>query len=238
MWKGNLLSSGMNAKTVKGDKAGEYLTAIMYLAPADMVEGINVCPMAEIAGCKAGCLFSAGRGAFNNVQKARIRKTILWRDNPAEFLMMLHDDVDKFKRYCAKKGMKAAVRPNGTSDEMWERITPTLFSDNPDVQFYDYTKIYKRAYKKLPENYHLTLSYSGANQGYAEAVRLAHIQTGVNMAVVYRTKTLVEQQLNTINGDETDLRFLDPKGVIVGLYAKGKAKHDKSGFVVDQSIGA
>ncbi len=33
-------------------------------------------------------------------------------------------------------------------------------------------------------------------------------------------------------GDKTDLRFTDPKGVIVGLYAKGKAKQDASGFVV------
>jgi hypothetical protein len=35
-----------------------------------------------------------------------------------------------------------------------------------------------------------------------------------------------------INGDENDLRFLDPKGVVVGLTAKGKAKSDTSGFVV------
>jgi len=33
------------------------------------------------------------------------------------------------------------------------------------------------------------------------------------------------------NGDDSDLRFLDPKGVVVGLYAKGKAKKDTSGFV-------
>ena len=31
--------------------------------------------------------------------------------------------------------------------------------------------------------------------------------------------------------NESDLRFLDPKGHIVGLYAKGKAKKDTSGFV-------
>ena len=35
-----------------------------------------------------------------------------------------------------------------------------------------------------------------------------------------------------INGDENDLRFLDPKGVVVGLKAKGKAKTDTTGFVV------
>ena len=236
MWKGNLLSSGMNAKTVKGDKAGEYLTAIMYLAPADMVEGVNLCSMAVIAGCKAGCLFSAGRGAFNNVQKARIRKTIQWRDHRTEFIRVLMDDITKFKKHCDKHGKKAAVRLNGTSDIMWEVLAPELFEAHHDVQFYDYTKIYKRAYAKMPENYHLTLSYSAANRGYAEAVALAHAKTGVNMAVVYRTKALVDQGVNHINGDETDLRFLDPKGVIVALYAKGKAKKDTSGFVIDSSI--
>jgi hypothetical protein len=33
------------------------------------------------------------------------------------------------------------------------------------------------------------------------------------------------------NGEDSDLRFLDPKNVVVGLYAKGKAKKDTSGFV-------
>ena len=38
-----------------------------------------------------------------------------------------------------------------------------------------------------------------------------------------------------VNGDESDLRFLDGSGVVVGLYAKGTARHDDSGFVVDTS---
>ena len=82
MPKFNLLSVGTNAKTLKSDKGGEYITGIIYLAPADLVERMNVCAMAIMAGCKNGCLFTAGRGAFNNVQQSRIRKTILLRDNP------------------------------------------------------------------------------------------------------------------------------------------------------------
>jgi hypothetical protein len=35
-----------------------------------------------------------------------------------------------------------------------------------------------------------------------------------------------------IDADETDLRFLDPKGVVAGLKAKGRAKKDYSGFVI------
>jgi hypothetical protein len=36
-----------------------------------------------------------------------------------------------------------------------------------------------------------------------------------------------------VDGDKDDLRFLDPQGVIVGLKAKGDAKHDDTGFVID-----
>jgi len=35
-----------------------------------------------------------------------------------------------------------------------------------------------------------------------------------------------------VDGDKDDLRFLDPQGVVVALYAKGRAKQDESGFVI------
>ena len=38
---------------------------------------------------------------------------------------------------------------------------------------------------------------------------------------------------HVIDGDKTDLRFLDDKGVVVGLYAKAKGLNDSSGFVVE-----
>ena len=48
-----------------------------------------------------------------------------------------------------------------------------------------------------------------------------------------KTEAMPETYLGrpVFNGDESDLRFLDPKNVIVGLYAKGKAKKDTTGFV-------
>ena len=51
---------------------------------------------------------------------------------------------------------------------------------------------------------------------------------------MFRTKGTIPisfRGLPTVDGDKNDLRFLDPKGVAVALYAKGKAKHDTSGFV-------
>lgn len=249
MFKGSLIRSGNNAKTAKGD--GEYETAIMYLAPFDLAGG-NVCPMAEQAGCVKGCLNTAGRGAYNNVQLARINKTKRYLKSRTDFLAELVDDLERFVIYCHRKGVKPAVRLNGTSDIQWEVAHPcehrgerfaSIFKAFPMVQFYDYTKIYKRVYRQLPANYSLVLSYSEANAAYADAVAKAAHETGANMAVVYRTKELRDYFVDklaqygdvcreVIDGDETDLRFLDKKGVIVGLYAKGRAKTDRSGFVL------
>jgi hypothetical protein len=226
-----LLGVGNNAKTVKGD-GSEYLTAILYLAPADTVDGINVCPMAVLAGCKAGCLYSAGRGAMNSVQVARQRKTILWRDFREVFIADLIQDITKFRAYCIKKGITPVVRLNGTSDIHWERYG--IIEQFPDVQFYDYTKDIKRVRKALPDNYHLTLSYSEASVRYSDMV-LDAMTGSNNMAVVFRDKDKIPKSFKgfqVVDGDKDDLRFLDPKGVVVALYAKGKAKQDASGFVI------
>jgi hypothetical protein len=83
---------------------------------------------------------------------------------------------------------------------------------------------------KLPSNYSLTFSRSETNESQCLDV----LARGGNVAVVFRSKTLPTHWngFPVINGDENDLRFLDPKGVVVGLTAKGKAKSDTSGFVV------
>lgn len=230
----NLLSVGNNAKTVKGD-GSEYLTAILYLAPADNLEGVNVCAMAEVAGCKAACLYTAGRGRMSSVQAGRLRKTMLWRDDRQGFINLLKQDIAKFAKYCAKRGIQPVVRLNGTSDIMWEKYID-METEFPMVQFYDYSKLYLRAYKDLPSNYHLTLSYSEANADYAEAILNAHKLTGVSVAVVFRDKNTIPTSFagsTVIDGDKDDLRFLDMPRSIVALYAKGDAKKDATGFVID-----
>ncbi len=228
-----LLGVGNNAKTVKGD-GSEYLTAILYLSPADKVEGINLCPMAVLAGCKAGCLDSAGRGQMNCVQKARMRKTVFWRDHRDLFIAQLREDLHRFVKYCQRKGIKPCVRLNGTSDIPWEKYLD-MEGEFPEVQFYDYTKTVNRADKVLPKNYHLTLSYSEASDRYKGMVIDTARQTSANMAVVFRSKDAIPSEFMgfpVVDGDKDDLRFLDPAGCVVALYAKGKAKADTSGFVV------
>lgn len=234
MWKGNLLSCGSNAKTVKGD-GSEYLTAIMYLTPWKSA-GINVCPMAEQAKCIDGCLNTAGRGQMSSVQIGRARKTQWFAMDREGFMAQLHKDIASFVKHCAKHGVTPCVRLNGTSDIRWELIPvnghKNIMVAFPDVTFYDYTKIANR--KGVPSNYHLTWSYSGANEKYADLAGMAKVN-GMNIAVVFRRKADIPAtflDLPTIDGDRDDMRFLDPKGVVVALYAKGKAKADTSGFVV------
>lgn len=229
-----LIGVGNNAKTVKGDGA-EYMTAIKYMKPFKTVfkgKVHNICAMAETAKCHEGCLVSAGRGQMSSVQRGRERKTLWYLSDRVGFMDALVNDITTFRRRQIKSGVQPCVRLNGTSDIMYEKSG--IMDQFPNVQFYDYTKVVKRAYGELPPNYHLTLSYSEADEEYAEQVLMAVADTGVNAAVVFRDRLPdTFKGFRVIDGDKDDLRFLDPKGVVVGLKAKGKAKQDKSGFVID-----
>jgi hypothetical protein len=239
MWKGNLLACGGNAKTVKGD-GSEYLTAIMYLTPWKSA-GVNLCPSAELAGCIKGCLNKAGRGQMDSVTVGRARKTAWIANDRDGFMTQLVTDLASFQRYCAKRGIQACVRLNGTSDIRWELIAvdvggmrfANVFEAFPGIQFYDYTKIANRKTDAIA-NYALTFSYSAANPAYAKQVEIAKAK-GMNIAVVFRSADIIPTDfigMPTFDGDKDDLRFLDPAGVVVALYAKGPAKRDYSGFVV------
>ena len=231
-----LLTPGIsNAKIAKGE--GEYTTYILHLAPANL-SGYNVCPAAS-EGCKKACLNSAGRGRFSSVQEARIRKTKLFFENRSEFMRLLVKDIEAAVRKAKRTGQKLAIRLNGTSDIDWENYTirhehkhgivyANVFEMFSDVQFYDYVKDFRRldACSKIP-NYHLTLSRSESND--VAVKRFA--KAGYNIAVVFEKLPESWYDIPVIDGTQHDLRFLDPKNVIVGLVAKGKAKSDGSGFV-------
>jgi len=223
-----LLSTG-NPKLLKGEKKG-YMSFVLHLAPATL-SGKETCPK-RTAGCTAACLNTAGRGGMfkkgestNAIQQARIRKTKMFFEHREEFLKQLEADIRLGIKQAEKKGMIPAFRLNGTSDLSWEKYG--IIEKFPTVQFYDYTKVNNRKVSHL-SNYHLTFSKADGNDIDA---RLA-ASNGMNVAVVFKDVPDNYMGRTVINGDETDLRFLDPKGVIVGLKAKGKAKKDTSGFVV------
>lgn len=222
-----------NAKTVKGNKKG-FKTAILYLTPANG-SGVNVCAMAMLALCDAPCLNTAGRGAMHSVQFSRLRKTLFWLQFQSEAIAMIKRDIAKFDAKCAREGFTLLVRLNGTSDIRFENYG--IIQAFPHVQFYDYTKLPNR--RNIPANYDLTYSYSGVSafQQYVEIAK----RDGNRLAVVFRNRAIVERMLANgetfeglpvVDGDDTDIRHMDPRGVVVALYAKGKAKNDNSGFVV------
>lgn len=238
----HLLSVG-NPKTLKGMQQG-YNTYILHLAPGAL-SGKNTCPKAT-AGCLAACLNTAGRGGMfkrgentNTIQQARIRKTQLFYNDRDQFMSLLVKDILLAQKQSAKLGLIPVFRLNGTSDIAWEKypvkmagiVYANIFEAFPNVQFYDYTKVLGRKVSHI-SNYSLTFSAADGN----DADVYSAIQQGMNIATVFGIKKTLPMPefyngLPVFNGDESDLRFLDPKGVVVGLYAKGKAKKDTSGFV-------
>lgn len=234
----NLLSISSDAKTSKGEKMG-FLTGILYLAPYKTISIYNTCAMAELAGCDNACLYTAGRGAYSSVQNARINKTNWFYQERESFILQLIDNIKSLIKKANKLQLIPLIRLNGTSDIKWENVSfdyQDKHYDNimqlfPDIQFYDYTKIINR--NNLPANYDLTFSYSGKPE-FVKYVNKA-IDNNMRIAVVFKDKHNLPNEfmgLSVVNGDNTDIRHLDPQGVIVALYAKGKAKQDNTGFVV------
>jgi hypothetical protein len=155
----------------------------------------------------------------NMIQKARIRKTQMYFEQREEFLATLAADIRKAIKMAEKLGLKPVFRLNGTSDLSVEKWG--IIEQFPTVQFYDYTKVLGRKIKHLP-NYHLTFSAADGNDSdVAEA-----LLQGMSVATVFD-----QIPAGVYSADEDDLRFLDPKGIVLGLKAKGRAKKDTTGFV-------
>jgi len=227
-----LLSVNSNPKIDKSNKVSEkYWSCIMHLRPVST----KICPYQDIAKCKDACLNTAGLGGvYPSIQKARQKKTDLFLNDRDEFMQQLVKDINTFIRACQRKDKRPAIRLNGTSDIQWEYIEidgyENIFAMFPDVQFYDYTKIPTRKINHIP-NYHLTWSYSEANDKYASWID----KVRNNIAVVFKNKNLPEKFKGrvVIDGDLHDMRFLDEPNSVVGLKAKGKARQDTSGFVIN-----
>lgn len=225
MTKLELLSVESDAKTIKGNKKG-YLTGVLYLAPSTEAGGRDLCPMAS-AECRLACLYGAGMaGVFPSIKRARIAKTLWYLRDPKSFMSTLRADIHRLTVLAAKRGLKPCVRLNGTSDI--PKLARDLACEFPEVQFYDYTKLLK-PWQRVTANYHLTFSFSGDNL----AACLTALAEGINVAVVFSgSLPATWHGYPVINGDESDLRFLDPVGVIVGLSTKGDAKKLTSGGFV------
>lgn len=233
-----LASPESNPKLAKNQKQG-VLSAPLHLAPFKL-SGFNTCAMAS-PGCIAACLHTAGNPLYMDAkEKARIARTQAYFRARDAFMAVVCFEIESLARKASKVAMQAGVRLNATSDIPFERVRinvngkvyANVMQAFHGVEFYDYTKQTKRALLwaagAMPSNYHLTFSKAENNDDAVAQV----LSAGGNVAIVFDKLPETYLGKTVINGDEHDFRPLDPKGVIVGLKAKGDAKGDESGFVV------
>lgn len=243
----NLLSTG-NPKTMKGEKSG-YLTGVLHLLPWKYAGLGNVCPDAT-EGCRTVCLVFAGRGQMPKIQQQRKAKNQYLREYQNGFMIDLAKDIIALEKKARREGLTPVVRLNGTSDLPWENMicnkswaNMSLMEYFPTVQFYDYTKSASRMKAflsgKFPANYSLTFSRSETNEADCQEI----LKMGGRVAVVFQdihdikdgesvTLDGWDKAWPAVSGEDNDLRFNDAGGIIA-LRAKGRARKDRSGFVVE-----
>ena len=232
-----------NTKLRKNAKKGVKSFGLS-LAPNTVAGVMNTCPWAS-RGCIQGCLNHQGMGSWaDNVATSRIGKTILLALDPEWFVEQLCAEIE---RKCSDPDTQYVIRLNVFSDIAWEKYN--VIQRFPHVEFYDYTKAPHRAGQILP-NYWVTFSRSESNDDAAVEV----LARGDNVAIAFAAENYVTNKskyqslpktwngFDVIDGDETDLRFDDDRGVVVGLRLKAhsyeqRQKSIESGFPVLVQIG-
>lgn len=229
-----------SAKIMKNQKYNQQYTYAIYLAPAN-TSGYNVCSHST-KECRLGCLATSGRQAIeifsgiDKIKNSRIKKTVLFHEHREFFMQWLIAEIKAGKAKAERDGFYFSVRLNATSDIDWqnENINGTnIFEIFPDVNFYDYTKNVNK-YIGKPENYHLTYSYTGRNWNQCKTL----LQRGFNVAMVFNAKKESELPLEykgfkVSNGDLTDYRIADAKGIIIGLKWKRIANREAEAQILN-----
>jgi hypothetical protein len=226
-----LNTNGGNTKVAKSMKS-TLGTDKVRIASLSLMPNIQLCPAQEVAGCKEACLVSAGRGKMSNVAKGRERKTEWFMSDRDGFLAQLRKEMHSFIKTCKRQGVQPVFRLNTISDIQWENLLD-LEGEFGDAFYYDYTKLAKRLFKRMPSNYKLMFSYSPKPEFWNQ-VDMA-LDTDVPISVVFRG-ALPKRFLgrDVIDGDESDIVNVQKGAVIVGLRAKGDALGKAGdGFVVD-----
>ena len=214
-----------SAKMMHSQKYSHQYTYAFYLAPSNE-SGYNVCSHST-PECRLGCLATSGHagmeimsGKRTRIKDARIKKTRMFYERPDYFINWMIAEIKRYQQKAIKDNFFFSVRLNATSDIDWQNVKisgQTIFEMFPDIQFYDYTKNADK-FKNKADNYHLTYSYTGRNWDLCEEL----LKTGVNIAMVFNVKneSLLPKSYKgykVINGDLTDYRIDDAKGIIVGL---------------------
>jgi len=227
-----LLDTSNNNTKIKKTQNATNKTEIKIRMASMSLNPTNttICPMQDIAECKAPCLNGSGMAkVFKSVKKARISKTDFYLNDKENFIIQLKRELRNFEKLCKKQNVKPYVRLNTISDIQWElKTNGSIPQSFPNINFYDYTKIAKRL-GKTPDNYELMFSYSNAPK-YQQSVRKA-LKTDVPMSVVFYGGIPSHfMGKEVVNGDASDIDNLKHKNKIVGL------KYKSVGNAVDPSI--
>lgn len=204
----------------------------LSLAPAS-TSGYNVCPQST-AACRATCVLdNVGNANYPAVKEARIRKTRLMIENPAEFHRLLRADFEKIGRLADRDGFIPLIRLDVASDLGWFRYA----RDFPEFRFYGYTKVFSRFTKPIPRN--MSLTYSWNDKSLERGVDPAVIfDAGQNIAAVVSTRykrgkrpsdplpSMIDffgHRKRPVDGDLHDWRIpeLDGRGRLIALRFKG-----------------
>jgi hypothetical protein len=205
------------------ENSHQYTYAI-YLSPAK-ISGYQVCSHST-PECRLGCLNTSGRAGIEEfsgktrISNCRAKKSRLFFEEREFFMNWLVAEIKYYQRKAIKDGFFFSVRLNGTSDIDWNNVflnNLNIFEIFPEVSFYDYTKNFNK-FENKPLNYHLTYSYTGRNIELCKTL----LSQGNNIAVVFNVKKETElpktfMDYPVVNGDLTDYRIDDAKGIIVGL---------------------
>jgi hypothetical protein len=211
-----------SAKTAKSIKLG-YATAVVYLHPhtsSGLLE-TNLCKYST-KQCREACLVHSGRMWMKAPTKARTWKTELYTQAPVLYRLLALYEANRLKYRAQAEGLKFGVRMDGTSDT-GELLHLYRVFERLGIKCWDYTKDFKRAsyleYREL-----FTYSHSGSDASERNCLEL--LDMGSTVSVVFRVgrnENLPKMHwgYRVIDGDEHDLRFLDPPRRIVGLRLKG-----------------
>jgi len=229
-----------SAKITHSREFSHQHTYAIYLSPAN-TSGYNVCSHST-KECRMGCLNTSGRAAIeifsglNSINNARIKKTRLFYEQPEFFMNWLFAEIRSKQKKAKKEGFYFSVRLNATSDIDWANVKisgQTIFEIFPEITFYDYTKNHNK-FDNIANNYHLTYSYTGRNWNKCEDL----LKRGHNVAMVFDVKNekdipAMYKGYKVINGDLTDYRVDDAKGIIVGLKWKRIANRENEKKVLN-----
>ena len=272
-----LTTNGKLLKTETGVEGGVPIelpdgrnieSAGLAISPAFKVGKFSTCPNSascaqECLGKTSGGYFAYGGGADLEAMKGTrlrsFRMTQAMFREPEAFAIKINNEILSLKTAAAKNGNALAIRLNVLSD-IDPKVYKSIIEANPDVLFYDYTKM---KYRPVAPNHHYTYSSTGLSQkagqnGLTVDVDNPHsnwmqmrqwLDEGQNVAMAFSSKKgLPESVLDeatgkiyrVVDGDAYDFRPMDAQpagfdGVIIGL--KNKAMTRKESMAAQDSNG-